>query len=230
MNISGKAKVAGVMGWPVEHSLSPRLHGYWLKKYKIDGAFIPLAVEPTNLCRAIRSLPALGFAGANLTVPHKEAALSAVDRVDENAARIGAINTLVVSEDGSIEGKNTDGFGFIEAIAAGADLAGLKGQPVALLGAGGAARAIGAALQDYGVGKIYLVNRTLERAERIRDDFGGEIIAVDWDKRTEVLADIKLLVNTVTQPSGETLLSMGLGCFCIRVARGLTVGLGESRK
>jgi len=198
MNISGKAKVAGVMGWPVEHSLSPRLHGYWLKKYKIDGAFIPLAVEPTNLCRAIRSLPALGFAGANLTVPHKEAALSAVDRVDENAARIGAINTLVVSEDGSIEGRNTDGFGFIEAIAAGADLAGLKGQPVALLGAGGAARAIGAALQDYGVGKIYLVNRTLERAERIRDDFGGEIIAVDWDKRTEVLADIKLLVNTTT--------------------------------
>ena len=217
MNISGKAKVAGVMGWPVDHSLSPRLHGYWLKEYKIDGAFIPLAVEPANLFHAIRSLPELGFAGANLTVPHKEAALSAVDRVDENAARIGAINTLVVSEDGSIEGKNTDGFGFIEAIAAGADLAGLKGQPVALLGAGGAARAIGAALQDYGVGKIYLVNRTLERAERIRDDFGGEIIAVDWDKRTEVLADIKLLVNTTTLGMvGQPVLEINLDALPVK--------------
>ncbi len=198
MNISGKVKVAGVIGWPVEHSLSPRLHGYWIKKYNIDGAFIPLAVEPANLHNAIRSLPALGFAGANLTVPHKEAALSAVDRVDDNAARIGAINTLVVSGDGSIEGRNTDGFGFVEALAASADLAGLKGQSVALLGAGGAARAIAAALQDFGVGKIYLINRTLERAERIRDVFGGKIIAVDWDERTEVLADTKLLVNTTT--------------------------------
>ena len=217
MNITGKAKVAGVMGWPVEHSLSPRLHGYWLKEYKIDGAFIPLAVEPDDLYRAIRALPALGFAGANLTVPHKEAALGAVDRVDENAARIGAINTLVVSEDGSIEGKNTDGFGFVEAIAAGADLAGLKGQPVALLGAGGAARAIGAALQDYGVGKIYLVNRTLERAERIRDDFGGEIIAVDWDKRTEVLADIKLLVNTTTLGMvGQPVLEINLDALPVK--------------
>jgi len=198
MNISGKAIVAGVMGWPVEHSLSPRLHGYWIKKYNIDGAFVPLAVEPVNLYDAIRSLPALGFAGANLTVPHKEAALCAVDRVDDNAARIGAINTLVVSKDGSIEGRNTDGFGFIEALAASVDLARLKGQSVALLGAGGAARAIGAALQDYGVGKIYLVNRTLERAERIRDAFGGKIIAVDWNERTEVLAETKLLVNTTT--------------------------------
>ena len=217
MNITGKAKVAGVMGWPVEHSLSPRLHGYWLKEYKIDGAFIPLAVEPDDLYRAIRALPALGFAGANLTVPHKEAALGAVDRVDENAARIGAINTLVVSEDGSIEGKNTDGFGFVEAIAAGADLAGLKGQPVALLGAGGAARAIAAALQDYGVGKIYLVNRTLERAERIRDDFGGEIIAVDWEKRAEVLADIKLLVNTTTLGMvGQPVLEINLDALPVK--------------
>ena len=198
MNITGKAKVAGVMGWPVEHSLSPRLHGYWLREYKIDGAFIPLAVEPDDLYRAIRALPALGFAGANLTVPHKEAALGAVDRGDENAARIGAINTLVVSDDGSIEGRNTDGFGFVEALAASADLAGLRGQSVALLGAGGAARAIVAALQDCGVGEIYLVNRTLERAERMRDDLGGKIVAVDWDERTEVLADVKLLVNTTT--------------------------------
>ena len=204
MNISGRARVAGVMGWPVDHSLSPRLHGYWLQQYKIDGAFVPLAVEPTNLYRAIRSLPALGFAGANLTVPHKEAALSAVDRVDDNAARIGAINTLIVLEDGSIEGRNTDGFGFIEALAERSDPNKIKGQSAVLLGAGGAARAVGAALQDYGVRKIYLVNRTLERAEQMRDDLGGDIVAVDWKERTEALADTKLLVNTTTLGIGWT--------------------------
>ena len=196
MNISGKAKVAGVMGWPVNHSLSPRLHNYWLKEHKIDGAFIPLAVEPENLYRAIRSLPALGFAGANLTVPHKEMALNAVDRTSENAARIGAVNTLVVLKDGSIEGKNTDGFGFIEALRASVSTDDLKGEPVVVLGAGGASRAITAALQEHEVGKIYLVNRTRERAQRIAHDLGGEIITVDWKERADVLSDVKLLVNT----------------------------------
>ena len=208
MNISGKAKIAGVMGCPVEHSLSPRLHNYWLKEYKIDSAFIPLSVKPENLHQAIRSLPALGFAGANLTVPHKETALNAVDRVDKNAARIGAINTLVVSNDGSIEGKNTDGVGFVEALEASTNIESLKGNPVVLLGAGGAARAITAALQDYGAGEIYLVNRTLERAERMRDDLGGKIIPVDWKERADVLSGAKLLVNTtvlgmVGQPALE---------------------------
>ncbi len=196
MNISGKAKVAGVFGWPVEHSLSPRLHNYWLKEYKIDGVFIPLAVEPDNLHRAIRSLPALGFAGVNLTVPHKEMAISAVDRISENAARVGAINTLVISKDGSIEGKNTDGFGFIEALGACASADDLKGETVVVLGAGGASRAITAALREHEVGKIYLVNRTRERAQRIADDLGGEIITVDWKERADVLSDVKLLVNT----------------------------------
>ena len=169
MSLSGSAKIAGIIGWPVDHSLSPRLHGYWLDQYGIDGSYVPLAVAPENLADALAALPKLGFVGANITVPHKEAAFGLMDRVDDDAARIGAVNTIVVSEDGSLEGRNTDGYGFIESLSFDIDLQVTKDKPVVVLGAGGAARSIIVALQDYGVGSIRLSNRTLGRAEQMRD-------------------------------------------------------------
>ena len=114
MILSGAARVAGVMGWPVEHSLSPRLHGHWLERHALDGAYVPLAVPPERFETALRALPALGFRGVNVTLPHKEAALAAVDEADEKARRIGAVNTVTVRADGSLFGENTDAFGFIE--------------------------------------------------------------------------------------------------------------------
>src|ERR1700761_153993 len=137
--ISGKARLAGVLGWPVGHSKSPRLHNHWLALHGIDGAYVPLPVAPENLADAVRMLSRFSFAGANVTVPHKEAVLELVDKVDPLAARIGAVNTLVIDADGKITGSNTDALGFLfnlkeirSAPAAG---------PAVILGAGGAARA-----------------------------------------------------------------------------------------
>src|SRR5262249_25078944 len=108
--LSGRGRVAGILGWPVAHSRSPRLHGFWLRRYGIDGAYVPLPVRPEKFGKALRALPLLGFAGANVTVPHKEAALATVDRASHEARRIGAVNTIVIAADGTLEGRNTDGF------------------------------------------------------------------------------------------------------------------------
>src|SRR5271154_2322104 len=114
MTLSGNARVAAIIGWPVDHSKSPALHGYWLDRYGLDGAYVPLPVRPEDLALAIRALPRMGFSGANLTVPHKVAAMGLLDWVDANVTRIGAVNALVCAPDGTIEGRNTDGFGFLE--------------------------------------------------------------------------------------------------------------------
>src|SRR5271167_1883131 len=114
MPITGAARLAGIMGWPVAHSRSPALHGFWLAEHGIDGAYVPLAVVPRQLEQALRALPALGFRGCNLTIPHKQTALAVMDRVDPFAWRIGAMNTVIVAADGSLEGSNTDVFGFRE--------------------------------------------------------------------------------------------------------------------
>jgi len=113
MSLTGKAKKAGVMGWPIGHSRSPALHGWWLAQHRIDGAYVPMAVRPRDLGAALRALPVLGFAGCNLTIPHKEPALALLDRVDAVATRIGAVNTIIVGADGALEGRNTDGYGFL---------------------------------------------------------------------------------------------------------------------
>ena len=198
MSVSGAARVAGVMGWPVEHSLSPRLHGYWLDFYGIDGAYIPMAVRPECLEDALRALPALGFAGANLTVPHKERALEIVDVCDGMAKRIGAVNTVVVRSDGTIEGRNTDGHGFLQSVREGAPQWRPEDGAVALIGAGGAARAVCVALQEAGVPDIRIVNRTAERAADLAREFGSPVNAVPWTERTASLAGVSLLVNATT--------------------------------
>ena len=196
--LSGRTRVAGVMGWPVGHSRSPRLHGYWLRRYGVDGAYVPLAVRPADFADALRALPKLGFVGANVTVPHKEAALAAVDEVSPEARRIGAANTIVVKSDGVLEGRNTDGFGFIENLRSAVEGWQAGAGPATIIGAGGAARAIAVALLDAGAPALRLVNRTVERAERLAADIGGPVRAYGWANRRAALADVALLVNTTT--------------------------------
>ncbi|TWA69082.1 shikimate dehydrogenase [Azospirillum brasilense] len=204
MTISGKATLAGVMGWPIGHSRSPRLHGYWLDQYGIDGAYVPLAVPPDRIEQAIRALPALGFRGCNVTVPHKEAAYRTVDRLDATAKRMGAVNTIVVGEDGSLEGRNTDGFGFIENLKSGAPGWKASDGPALVIGAGGAARAVVASLLDEGAPRVWLVNRTRARADELAADIGnsdgvGAIETADWVSRETLLEGAALVVNTTTQ-------------------------------
>lgn len=195
MIFSGAAKLAGVMGWPVDHSRSPRLHGYWLAHYGIDGIYVPLPVTPENLEAALRALPLLGFAGCNLTIPHKEAAAAIVDRLEPSARRIGAVNTVVV-ENGTLVGANTDGLGFLENLKSGAPGWQPGAGPAVVLGAGGAARAIVAALVDGGCPEVRLVNRTRERAEALATALGGPIRACPWSERERALEGAALLVNT----------------------------------
>ena len=198
MTENGKTIQAGVIGWPVSHSLSPRLHGFWLKELGIDGTYSALTVAPDGLENSLRSLPERGFAGVNLTLPHKEAAATIVDTMDSVASRIGAVNTIVVGADGNLAGSNTDGYGFIENLKSCAPEWTADNKSAVILGAGGAARAIIAALLDAGLKELRLVNRTLSRAESLKDDIGGAIIVVPWADRTKVLEGAGLLVNTTT--------------------------------
>ncbi len=209
---SGGARLAGVMGWPVAHSHSPALHEHWLARHGIDGAYVPLAVKPENLRAALAALPILGFRGVNLTVPHKEKATAFMDRLTPQARRIGAINTVVVDANGRLEGSSTDGYGFLENLRAGHP-GWRPGDGVAvLLGAGGAARAIAAALVDAGAPEIRMCNRTAARGEILTRDIGGPIRMVAWAERAAALADAALLVNaTVLGMSGAPPLEIDLG-------------------
>ncbi|CCQ75624.1 shikimate dehydrogenase [Magnetospira sp. QH-2] len=196
--ISGKAKLAGVMGWPVGHSLSPLLHGFWLRELGIDGTYVPLAVTPEDCAAVLKTLPRMGFQGCNVTVPHKETALATVDEVDHQAQRIGAVNTVVVAEDGRLLGRNTDAYGFMANLQAGlADWSAAQG-PAVVLGAGGAARAVIVGLLDAGCPEIRLTNRTRNRAEAVAGDIPGPITVTDWDRRSDSLEGAALLVNTTT--------------------------------
>jgi shikimate dehydrogenase len=188
--LSGRARVAGIAGWPVSYSRSPRLHGFWLQRYGIDGAYIPLPTSSDEFATAVRGLLAAGFAGMNVTIPHKLAAFDLCDRVDDTARRAGAVNTLVF-EDGRIAGSNTDGYGFIANLRAhGIDPA---AGPALLLGAGGSARAVAAALLDVGA-SVTVANRTPARAEALARALSGVRIA-KWDARVTTLADHALVVN-----------------------------------
>jgi shikimate dehydrogenase len=191
--LSGKARLAGIIGWPVEHSRSPRLHGFWLERHGIDGAYVPLPIRPEAFALAVRGLAAAGFAGANVTAPHKLAAFEICDTVEASARRAGAVNTLVF-EDGRIIGRNTDGIGFVANLRAhGVDP---SAGPALVLGAGGAARAVIAALQDTGV-TVAVANRTRARADALARDLPG-LMVIDWPARSAAIADHALLVNTTS--------------------------------
>jgi shikimate dehydrogenase len=191
--LSGAARLAGIAGWPVGHSRSPRLHGFWLRRHAIDGAYVPLPIEPAYFAEAIRGLMRAGFAGANVTIPHKEAAFALCDRLDHAARRAGAVNTLIF-ENGRIAGSNTDGWGFLENLrAAGVDPA---AGPALILGAGGGSRAVAAVLLDAGV-PVRIANRTRQRAEALARELPG-LQVLDWDARASAVADVALLVNTTS--------------------------------
>ncbi len=192
-------KAAGLIGWPVFQSRSPSLHGYWLDKYGIPGVYVPMPVQPGRLEDALHGIRALGFAGCNITLPHKEAAARLMDRLDPVAQRLEAVNLVVVEADGSLSGFNTDGYGFIENLREGkADWRADAG-PAVVLGGGGGARSVVGSLLDAGAHEIRLVNRTRTRADALATAFGGKITVVDWTGRHAALAGSALLVNTTNQ-------------------------------
>lgn len=191
--LSGTSRVAGIIGWPVSHSRSPRLHGHWLERYGIDGAYMPLPVRPEHFASAVMGLQHAGFAGANVTIPHKIAAFEICDVVEESARRAGAVNTLVFNG-GRVSGSNTDGWGFLAHLRANG-LA-MPCGPALLLGAGGAARAIASVLLEAGV-PVTVTNRTPDRAERLASDL-PRLGLVPWEARAEATADAALLVNTTS--------------------------------
>ncbi len=191
--LTGAARLAGVLGWPVAHSRSPLLHGTWLDRHGIDGAYLPLPVAPADFAAAVRALVALGFRGANVTIPHKQAAFALCDERDATAERAGAVNTLVF-EGGRILGRNTDGWGFCESLRDQAPGWRADAGPAVLLGAGGAARAVAARLLDEGCPRLTLVNRNRARAETLAEALGGPVVVAD----DAPLADAALLVNTTS--------------------------------
>jgi shikimate dehydrogenase len=191
--------LAGVMGDPVMHSRSPKLHNYWLAKYGLTGTYVPLAITAERLRAALRALPALGFAGCNLTIPHKEAALDIVDKLDPLARRIGAVNCVVVAPDGSLEGRNHDGFGYIESVREAQPKWRADAGPIVVLGAGGGARAVLVGLVDQGAREIRLVNRTPARGKALAQDLGGPIGALRWEEREAALEGAAMLINATNQ-------------------------------
>ena len=190
--------LAGLMGWPVAHSRSPLIHGHWIRQHGLHGNYVLLPVQPENLRDAVRGLRALGFAGCNLTIPHKVAAMPLMDRVDPLAARIGAINTIVVEADGTLTGYNNDAYGFIQSLLDAQPDWRADAGPVTVLGAGGAARAVLVALAERGAKEIRLCNRSLDKAQALAAEFGGPIRACPWEQRAELLDGCALLVNTTS--------------------------------
>lgn len=192
--------LAGVIGFPVAHSRSPALHGYWLKHYHIEGEYVPLAVAPDDLKQTLESLPQKGFVGVNLTIPHKEAAFGICEElgvIDDVAKKVGAVNTLVFGDGKIIKATNTDGYGFIANLKEGAPDWKPEETSALVLGAGGAARGIIAALIDAGVPSIEILNRTRSKAEALAALFSNVIVG-DWEKPAKSLANTNLLINTTS--------------------------------
>ena len=190
--------LAGVIGNPIAHSKSPRLHRHWLAKYGIAGDYVPLHVDKDDLAEVLRALPRMGFVGANVTIPHKVAALEIADHVSDRATLIGAANTLIFHEDGKIIADNTDGYGFLANLKQGApdwrpDLG-----PAAVLGAGGAARAVIVSLLDAGVPEILLANRTRTKADVLRSEFGSRVRAFEWVQAGNMIEAATTVVNTTS--------------------------------
>ncbi|MGV7218238.1 shikimate dehydrogenase [Bradyrhizobium sp. UFLA05-112] len=187
--------LAGVIGMPVAHSRSPVIHNYWLNAHGIRGVYVPLAVQPERLKDALAGLVALGFRGCNVTMPHKQTAMALLTRVNDTARRIGAVNTIVVEEDGTLSGFNNDGNGFVQSLRdARADWRADEG-PILLLGAGGASRAVVVALLENGAREILITNRTADKAEALAKEFGANVRAVAWADRSATVADKALVVN-----------------------------------
>ena len=214
--ITGRAQLAGVVGYPVKHSLSPVLHNYWLRRYEIDGAYVPLCVAPESFETAIYALQMMGFRGVNVTIPHKEAAYQIATRHDESAQRSGSVNTLVFATDGSIRGLSTDGDGFIASLEEKGVISthntrqnpkeygekeaknskSLDQCRVLVLGAGGAARSIVGALLSAGA-CVDVTNRSQIRAEALATIF-NQLSVMPWNEWEQILGHYDMLINTTS--------------------------------
>jgi len=201
MIITGSARLAGIVGWPVSHSLSPLLHGSWLSELKIDGVFIPLAVRREDFARVMRGLSLSGFKGVNVTVPHKEAAFALAHRCDAEAQGAGAANLLLFGEDGSYEARNTDSVGLAASLRTALGTA-LRGKNAVLLGAGGAARAAVRALDRLGIKRITILNRSAARAETLVRELAPqtkcELSAAPFSGWPDIAPSVRLLVNATS--------------------------------
>lgn len=198
MTVSSSIPLAGVVGHPVSHSKSPKLHGHWLRRYGIAGFYVPLDVSQADLSEVLSALPKAGFVGVNVTIPHKESVLKIADVISDRAALIGAANTLIFRKDGKIQADNTDGYGFLTNLQTGARRWQAGSGPAAVLGAGGAARAIVVALLEAGAPEVRLANRTRARAEALRAEFGARITVYDWVQSAVMLEGCTTLVNTTS--------------------------------
>ena len=187
--------LAGVIGYPIGHSKSPMIHGYWLHKYGISGHYVPLNVRPTDFRTVIRTLGLMGFRGVNITVPHKEAAIQYSDKISDNAAMIRAANTLAFRPDGLIHADNSDGYGFCQNILETVPDWRAGDGPALVIGAGGAARAVIHSLLSEGVPEIYLVNRTIERAGLLRRDFGNRVKIFQMSRTGDLAGHVNTVVN-----------------------------------
>jgi len=199
MSTSDRFLLAGVMGWPVMHSRSPMLHTYLMRQHGLIGTYVPLAIKPENLAAALRGLAPLGFAGCNVTIPHKEQALAIVDAVDEVARRIGAVSCVTVRQDGTLVATNNDAFGFVQNLLQQKPDWRADAGPAVVIGAGGGARAVVYALAARGAPEIRVVNRTRARADALAREYGAPVAAVDWAERGQALGEAALLVNTTSQ-------------------------------
>jgi len=194
--MTGAPPLAGVIGWPIAHSLSPRLHGHWLARYGITGYYVPIALAPDDFEAGARSLPRLGFRGVNVTIPHKEAALALASEATERARKIGAANTLTFRADGTIHADNTDGYGFIQNLRDAAPGWAAAAGPALVLGSGGSARAVIAALLAEGAPEVRIANRNASRAEGLKTHFGSRTVVVDWQQASASAASAATIVNT----------------------------------
>ena len=203
--------IAGLLGWPVAHSRSPVIHNHWLAQYGIPGRYVLFPVPPEKLEAAVRGLAALGLRGCNVTTPHKQAIFPLLDRVDELARRIGAVNTVVVESDGTLTGFNNDGNGFVQSLRDVDPEWRPDSGPSLVLGAGGAARAVVASLAAQGAREIRVANRTREKAQEIADAVGSAVKVVPWEERADALDGVAMLANATSLGSpGKPALDMPL--------------------
>ncbi len=198
--LTGAGKIAGVMGWPIAHSLSPLLHGYWLNELKIDGAQVPLAVPREDFARVIGSLQRAGFRGVNVTVPHKEAAFALAHDCDAAAEAAGAANLLIFHDGGRIEGRNTDTVGLSESLREA--MGSLKDRTVVLLGAGGAARGAVLSLDALGAAKVHILNRHADKAallaRTLQPMVRSQILPGGLEDWSKVAGAADLLINSTS--------------------------------
>jgi shikimate dehydrogenase len=229
---NGKARLVGVMGDPISHSLSPAIHEYWLQKYKINGVYVPLKVQSERFAGTVETLLQCGFVGFNVTLPLKQLAFDIAKTHDKAASICGVANTLVLQSNGNLHAINSDSFGFLKMIEYANNRKTVKRETALLLGAGGAARAIVLALQVAKFKRIIIANRTVERASEAVTDLqkympNVELVAIGLDEVANYIAEVNLLVNSLSIDSNVSEMILDLPKFLAQESWLFDVSYGE---